>query len=313
MTHITLLIADTDLIEDTNYLRLGNELLRREFRVDCCFMDSIAMLGSRVTAVGFSMQQPLEADTAFPPSKQLCLNDSDIVWTLTLGMRHSFLDKIQLLHCLKNNCQLINSLEALVHFKSKYFLSSHPEVFQYPQTFASTSPIELMDIIDRQGGKWIAKPPAGSLGRNIFLIGDKDPNTRVILESMTGPESDQYCMIQPYVKEISQGEKRVLLADGKPVGQYLRQKNGDHRTNVSAGATATLCDLSDEERRYCEEIGAFLKAHGALYVGLDLAFPWVIEFNVVNPGGIQTILSLGGEDLTPAILDQIFPETRSTA
>ena len=173
--------------------------------------------------------------------------------------------------------------------------------------------MELLDIIKDQGGKWIAKPPAGSLGRNIFLISAEDPNTRVILESMTGPESDQYCMIQPYVAEITGGEKRVLIAAGQPVGQYLRQNNGDHRTNVSAGASVSLCELSAAERQYCEKIGAYLRSHGALYVGLDLAFPWVIEFNVVNPGGVQTIMSLGGEDLAPRIIDQIFPESRSTA
>jgi glutathione synthase len=115
------------------------------------------------------------------------------------------------------------------------------------------------------------------------------------------------------VKEITGGEKRVLIAAGNPVGQYLRQNNGDHRTNVSAGASVSLCELSAAERHYCEKIGAYLKSEGALYVGLDLAFPWVIEFNVVNPGGLQTITSLGGEDLAPRIIDQIFPESRPTA
>jgi glutathione synthase len=313
MRHITLLIADTDFIEDTNYLRLGNELLRRGFIVHCCFMDSLAMLGSKVTAMGFLLDEPLVVDRKFPDRHQHCLNEADIVWTLTLGMRHSFLDKIQLLHCLKNDCQLINSLEALMHFKSKYFLSSHPEVFQYPETFASTSPTELLGIIQDKGGKWIAKPPAGSLGRNIFLLDPKDPNARVILESMTGSESDQYCMIQPHVEEIGLGEKRVLIAGGEPIGQYLRQNNGDHRTNVSAGATVTLCDLTEAERAYCLKIGDFLKSEGALFVGLDLAFPWVIEFNVINPGGIQTIMSMGGKDLAPQVIDQIFPESVPSA
>jgi glutathione synthase len=208
---------------------------------------------------------------------------------------------------------LINSLEALMHFKSKYFLASHPEIFQYPKTYASTSPADLFNIIERAGGRWIAKPPAGSLGRDIFLLTAKDHNTRVILESMTGPESDQYCLIQAYVDEIGAGEKRVLIANGKPVAQYRRHSNSDHRTNVSAGATTELCDLTAEETHYCEQIGAFLAARGALYVGLDLAFPWVIEFNVVNPGGIQTIEAMGGQDPSTKIIDEIFSDSISGA
>ena len=312
MLNVILLIADTEAIEDTNYLRLGNELLSRGIPVQCCFMDSLAMLDSEIVADGFSLSEPLKLDAPFPARTSVSIGSADIVWILTLGMRHSFLDKIQLLNCLPPGCRLINSLDALMHFKSKYFLASHGETFQYPQTYASTSANELLEVINGKGGRWIAKPPAGSLGRDIFLLSRDDPNTRVILESMTGAESDQYCLIQPYVNEITAGEKRVLIANGKPVAQYLRHSNGDHRTNVSAGATTELCELTNDEQQYCEKIGAFLAARGALYVGLDLAFPWVIEFNVVNPGGIQTIEALGGQDPSTKIINEIFPESFSS-
>ncbi|MFT4798141.1 MAG: glutathione synthase [Candidatus Azotimanducaceae bacterium] len=313
MLHIILLIADTELVEDTNYLRLGNELLKRDVSVDCCFMDSLAMCNSKIVADGFPLVEALQANQRFPARTQIGLSRADIVWTLTLGMRHSFLDKIQLLNCLNDSARLINSLDALMHFKSKYFLASHQDVFQYPNSYASTSPSDLLNVMKEAGGRWIAKPPAGSLGRDIFLLTPEDRNARVILESMTGPESDQYCLIQPYVEEITHGEKRVLIANGKPVGQYLRQSNGDHRTNVSAGATTTLCDLTSDETQYCERIGAFLADQGALFVGLDLAYPWVIEFNVVNPGGIQTIVSLGGIDPSKSIIDEIFRDYLPTA
>lgn len=305
---VTLLIGTSDLIEDTNYLRLGNEMRRRGIAVACCVTDTLEMHASGIVAQGFYLEQPIKADQPFPPCHTIDLIQSDVVWTLNLGMRHSFLDKMQLLKCLESQCRLINSLDALMHFKSKYFLASHSEVFRYPPTYSSCNPNHLAQIIQEQGGKWIVKPPAGSLGRDIFLIDSDDPNRRVILETMTGPEADQYCLMQPFVEEIQQGEKRVLIAGGKPVGQYLRSANGDHRTNVTAGADIELCHLTPEEQLYCEEIGQFLVSQGAQYVGLDLAYPWVIEFNVVNPGGIQTLMSLGAEDLSPKIIDQILPD-----
>lgn len=303
---VCLLIAVSEAIEESNYLRLGNELLRRGFNVTCCFMDSLGMTGSQITTNGFAVDRTLIDGQPFPESKLVSLAEFDAVWTLTLGMRHSFLDKMQLLKCLEQDCRLINSVDALIHLKSKYFLANWQDVFQYPKTYSSTDPLHLENVIRDEGGQWIAKPPAGSLGRDIFLLSAEDPNLRVILETMTGPESDQYCLLQPYVEEIVQGEKRVLLAGGKPVGQYLRHASGDHRTNVSSGAKTELCELTPEEHRYCEQIGDFLVEQGAEFVGLDLAFPWVIEFNVVNPGGIHTILDLGGDDLSEKIISWIF-------
>ena len=79
---------------------------------------------------------------------------------------------------------------------------------------------------------------------------------------MTGPDADQYCLLQPYVEEITQGEKRVLIAGGKPVAQYLRQASGDHRTNVTAGAATELCQLTEKERLIVSELVSFL-AHMA--------------------------------------------------
>ena len=67
--------------------------------------------------------------------------------------------------------------------------------------------------------------------------------------------------------------------------------------------------MTEDEMAYCKEIGAFLKSHGAEFVGLDLAYPYVIEFNVINPGGLLTIESINGLDLTASIIDKIFPES----
>ena len=109
--------------------------------------------------------------------------------------------------------------------------------------------------IVQSGGKWIAKPPAGSFGKDVYLLTSQDQNTAVILDSLTGEDKDQYCLLQRYVEEIEQGEKRVLFAGGKVVGQYLRRPTRDHRTNIMQGASAELCELTAEEADYCEKIG----------------------------------------------------------
>jgi len=306
MKNILFLVAKTDTIIEGNYLKFANEMLNREAKTHIAIVDTLALSKSSIVCQGFQLITPLLANEPFPDDlTRLKVAEFDIVWLMSLGYRHSFLDKIQMLYGLPDSCRIINSLDALMHFKSKYFLASHPDVFSHPETHASTDPEILLDIV-RSGGKWIAKPPAGSFGRDVYLLTANDPNAAVILDALTGQEQDQYCLIQRYVEEIEQGEKRVLFAGGKVVGQYLRKPARDHRTNIMQGAEAELCELTNDEAIYCQRIGALVMSYGAEFVGMDLAYPWVIEFNVITPGGIETIRQLGGPDLTKSVLDKIL-------
>ncbi len=305
MTRIAFLIGATDTIVDGNYRRFANELIRRGHAVALVEMESLALTRSRVTALGKRLTSPCQQGDILGFPDRLQLDEFDVIWVMSLGMRHSFLDKVQLLFALSNRTRIYNSLDAIMHFKSKYFAATNPDVFRHPDTWASNDPAELLAIMQAEGGRWIAKPPASSFGRNVYLLTAADPNVRVILESMCGPEEDRFCLLQRYVEEIAQGEKRVLLAGGHPVGQYQRRALLDHRTNVQQGASTEPCELTPEEQVYCERIGQALKAHGAEFVGIDLVYPWVIEFNVINPGGVLTIEELTGTDLTTAIVDRI--------
>lgn len=313
MKRIALLIGETDYLVDGNYLRIANYYLDfpnipdsqdQSYEVSLVLVDSLRMVQNRICADAFRVTGKLYADQPFPAFSHLALDSFDLCWLLSLGIRETFLDKIQLLYNLP--CPLINSLDAIMYLKSKYFLASQDDVINYPPTWASTDPDYLYQVVKTEGGRWIAKPPAGSLGRDVFFLEENDPNLAVILENLTGQQHERYCLLQRYVDEIEAGEKRVLLANGKPVGQYLRTAAIDHRTNVMRGARASPCGLSTEERQYCERIGAFLRSKGAYFVGLDLVYPWVIEVNVINPGGITRIDQLEGTDLTAGVVDAVM-------
>ena len=152
---------------------------------------------------------------------------------------------------------------------------------------------------------WIAKPPAGSLGRDVFLLKPGSSNNRAILDYLCGPEQDQYTLIQEHISEISRGEKRVLIAGGEVVGQYKRIATTDHRTNLIQGAASEACELTQKESAYCKKLAEWLKTIGANYVGMDMVYPWIIEFNIINPGGLITIEGLTRENLAPRIIDQL--------
>ncbi len=297
-----LLIGATERVTDGNYLRLHNALLARGHEVHLGHTAGLGLSSNRVTAPTWQPVTPLLEGEPFEAFAHRDIEDFDLVWVLALGLRQNFLDTVQLLYNLETRTRVINSTQALMYLKSKYFLADHPEVFHYPETHAGTDADELFAIMSREGGRWIVKPPAGSLGRDVYLLTADDPNARVILGTMTGHGEGRYCLLQRWVPEIASGEKRVLIAGGKPVAQYLRHAQTDHRTNVLAGAQAEACELTAEERAYCEQIGQFLIEMGASYVGLDLAFPWVIEFNVINPGGLSTLWELEGKDYAADIL-----------
>ncbi len=304
MPNIALLISESDCMQDGNYLRLGNELQSRGLRVSYCFCDSLALVSSQIVVSGFTPDRPIISGEVIPALQSYGVQDFSHLWLFSLGYRSSFLDKMQLLYAAGTSIQMINSLDAVMHLKSKYFLSSQPELFRYPETHASTNAAELHAIVNT-GGTWIAKPPAGSLGRDVFILKPGDQNNGAILEMLCGHANDRYTLLQSYVEEIASGEKRVLFAGGKIVGQYHRMATRDHRTNLMQGGRPTPCELGDDERNYCQRLGEFLKDYGVGFAGLDLAYPWIIEFNVINPGGLITINELTGEDLAPVIVDAL--------
>lgn len=304
MTRIALLINQEPEFTDGNNMRFASALHRRGMVVDVLFIDTLQLEGGRVSAKGFQFNNGHTASVAMPPGK-LQPVDHDLVWLLGLGDRTSFLDKYQLLYALPDYCQLINSLESVMHLKSKYFLASHADRFPNPETHASANADELIAVVRAKGGDWIVKPPAGSLGVDVYRVSD-DVTLESTLSQLCGPDNNRYVLLQRYVPEIEQGEKRVLIAGGKVIGQYLRTATEGKLTNLNQGAKASACELTAEEFAYCEKLGKGILAMGAYFAGIDLTWPWLIEINVINPGGITTIDELTGVDLTESTIGAVL-------
>ena len=305
MTRLVFLIQTATLIEDDNYLRLAHSAASSGHIVHIAPIDSLRLEHGQITAHCWSFSSDITAGISTPVGSQIPL-DHDFVWILSLGERSSFLDKIQLLYAIPKASHIVNSLDVLMHFNSKYLHATRPDLFQYPESFAAPDAKYLASVIREKGGRWIVKPPAGSLGRDVFLLESTDSNLNAILEHLCGPENNHYTLVQKYVAEIEQGEKRVLLAGGEVIGQYQRIAKHDHRSNLKQGAEAKACDLTQEESKYCQQLAVSLNTQGAYFVGIDLAYPWLIETNVVNPGGLVTISDLTGTDLSDRVSSAIL-------
>jgi glutathione synthase len=229
------------------------------------------------------------------------VSEFDMVWVLGFGPRESFLDRVELLQRVPAH-KFVNAPGALLTLHAKYHLPLSALAEHHPQTFASCDPQWLIDIVAEDGGDWILKPPATSFGRDVFRVRRDDPNLRVIVENLTGNDGSRYCVLQRFVPEIEHGEKRILIANGDIVGAYLRLPGGDHRVNLAGDGAAQTTRLTRDEADLALRAAAVLAAEGVRFAAVDMAWPWLIEFNIVNPGGLGTIERLTGVDIGPRVV-----------
>ena len=134
-----------------------------------------------------------------------------------------------------------------------------------------------------------------------------------MIEILTAEET-QYILVQRYIPEITQGDKRVILIDGEPVGWMARvPQPGDHRGNMHVGATVEACELTARDREICDALTPRLKAEGLLFVGIDIIGNYLTEINVTSPTGIQEINRLMGLRLERTLTDAVLTRAQQGA
>ncbi|MEZ5559616.1 MAG: hypothetical protein R3E86_13865 [Pseudomonadales bacterium] len=215
----------------------------------------------------------------------------DLVWPLGFGRMRTFFDRMQLLHRLDQR-RLVVPADAFIYLHAKYAWCE-----LMPETHASSDYEVLRAVLDR-GGDWVAKPTAGSYGRDVERI-RADDRGETVLRRLTGGDEPCYCILQRYVPEIERGEKRVLVAGGQLIGSYLRLPGADFRTNLAIGGEPRPTRLSAAERELAERVAAELAALRIGFAAVDMAYPYLMEVNLANPGGLATLESLYGVDPTP--------------
>ncbi len=182
-------------------------------------------------------------------------------------------------------------------------------ILEFPQfiapTLATRDPARVHDFID-QHRDVILKRLDGMGGESIFRVKADDPNRNVIVETMTG-QGARSCMAQRYIPEIRDGDKRVLLIDGKPVPHALARmaKPGESRANLAAGGRGVARPLSARDREIAEALGPVLAARGLLVVGLDVIGDCLTEVNVTSPTCFREIQDQTGFDVSGMFVEAL--------
>lgn len=174
-----------------------------------------------------------------------------------------------------------------------------------PPTLVTRSVEEVRDFQKRHGAI-VIKPIHGNGGKAIFRVSEEGENLGALIEvfNQTWPEPH---MVQAFLPEVSEGDKRIVLVDGEVAGAINRKPGeGEFRSNLAVGGYAEKTALTAEEEEICAAMGPELKRLGLIFVGIDvIGGKWLTEINVTSPTGIVAIDRFNGTDTSGMIWDAI--------
>lgn len=203
----------------------------------------------------------------------------------------------------KEGLLVVNDPASLRDVNEKMYINNFPQCIA--PTLVSRNHHQIRAFIEEQEVV-VLKPLEGMGGKSVFKVSKGDANTNVIIETLSSGQT-RFIMVQKYLPEISQGDKRILLIDGKPIDFALARipMAGETRGNLAAGGTGKGVPLNDRDRWICAQVGPALRDKGLMFVGLDVIGDYLTEINVTSPTCIRELESLYKLDIAGQLLDAI--------
>lgn len=165
-----------------------------------------------------------------------------------------------------------------------------------PPTLIGRNRKDMLDFLAKHG-EIIAKPTDGYGGRSVFRLQQGGANINVILETLT-ERYTRDIILQKFVPESAQGDKRILLLNGEPLGAVLRVHSADdHRNNFFSGGKPVAAEITNRDRKISATLKPALQRLGLHFVGIDVLGEYLIEVNVTSPTCLQEINALQNKQL----------------
>lgn len=200
---------------------------------------------------------------------------------------------------------IVNHPQSLRDFNEKLFTLDFPEC--YPPSLVTSSIHAAQEFLEKHQDI-IAKPLDGMGGRSVFRLRIDDPNIHVILETLTA-NNQSYMMVQHYIAEVSEGDKRIIMIKGEPIPYALARiaPPGETRANLAVGGKGHAVKLTERDIWICQQVGPRLREKGLLFVGLDVIGDYLTEINITSPTGVREIDAQCDLNISAQFIASIFP------
>ncbi|NOC84824.1 glutathione synthase [Ruegeria atlantica] len=297
-------IGAVDINADSSF-RLAEEAQARGHSLFFYGPDQLAYQEGRITARGHDMTvQRVAGDPAvLSPEREVDLADFDVVWLRQdPPFDMHYITSTHLLDRLKGQTLVVNDPFWVRNYPEKLLVLDFPDLTP-PTTIARD--IKTIKAFKEKHGDIILKPLYGNGGAGVFRLDANDRNLTSLHELFTG-FSREPLIVQKFLPDVSNGDKRVILVDGEPVGAINRvPAAGETRSNMHVGGRPEKIGLSERDLEICAAIGPLLKEKGQIFVGIDIIGDYLTEINVTSPTGIQELERFDGVNIAEKIWQAI--------
>ncbi len=214
----------------------------------------------------------------------------------------AYITATHLLEHIQPDTLVVNDPVAVRNSPEKLLVTQFSELM--PQTLITSDHEEISSFREKMGDI-IIKPLYGNGGAGVFHLRQEDDNLNVILE-LFNEFYREPIIVQQYLKDVRDGDRRIILVDGKAVGAINRiPAEGEARSNMHAGGNPTRWNMTSREKEICETIGPTLADLGLLFAGIDVIGDYLTEINVTSPTGLQEVSRFENISLGSQIWDAI--------
>ncbi len=297
-------IGAVDINADSSF-RLAEEAQERGHALFFYTPDMLSYREGRILAKGqdFTVRREQGNHADLGDLREIDLADWDVVWLrqdppFDMG----YITTTHILDRIHPDTLVVNDPTWVRNWPEKLKVLDYPDLT--PPT-AIARDLEALKAFKAEHQDVILKPLYGNGGAGVFRLTPEDRNLNSLHELFTGINREPLIM-QKFLPDVAQGDKRVILVDGEPVGGINRvPAKGETRSNMHVGGRPEPVKLSERDFEICARIGADLRDHGQVFVGIDVIGGWLTEINVTSPTGIQELERFDGINVAEKIWQAI--------
>ena len=292
-------------IDADSSFRLAEEAQERGHQLFFYTPEHLAYQDGRVTARGHALTvRRVKGDHYdLGPLTEIDLDDWDVVWLrqdppFDMG----YITTTHLLDHIHPGTLVVNDPFWVRNYPEKLLVLQFPDLIP-PTTIARD--LSTLKAFKDLHGDMILKPLYGNGGAGVFRLDPDDRNLSSLHEMFVGMNREPL-IAQKFLADVSNGDKRIILVNGDPVGAINRiPQPGETRSNMHVGGTAVKVGMTVRDREICAAIGPTLRDKGQVFVGIDVIGDYLTEINVTSPTGIQELERFDGTNVAGLIWDVI--------